>query len=144
MSKKRASARTKTDRTLKKGASRTVADASGASVVGGCADADADQSGALPAWLSRANDGSWVVRVKAVPGASRDQIAGVLGDRLKVRVSAPPEGGKANKAICKLIAKNLGVAPRLVVVTSGASSAAKTVVIEDPTMPAHSVQQLAN
>jgi|GEM_PF-329538 len=105
--------------------------------------AKTDHAETLPAWLSRATDDSWLVRVKAVPGASRDEIAGVLGDRLKVRVSAPPEGGKANKAICKLIAKKLGAAPRKVAVTSGASGAAKTVAIEDQTIPANSVRRLA-
>lgn len=71
------------------------------------------------------------IRVKAVPGASRDQISGVLampgGDRLKIRISAPPEGGKANKAICALIAHTLGVRPKQVGVESGASSAEKTI-----------------
>ncbi len=50
-----------------------------------------------------------LIWVKAVPGASRNEIAGVVGDRLKIRISAPPEGGKANKAICKLLASSLGV-----------------------------------
>ena len=63
--------------------------------------------------------------VKAVPGASRNQIAGLLGDRLKVRVSAPPEGGKANKAICKLLAKALGVKANKVSIESGATSPEK-------------------
>ena len=40
-----------------------------------------------------------LIWIKAVPGASRNQITGIVGDRLKVRTSAPPEGGKANKAI---------------------------------------------
>jgi len=70
-------------------------------------------------------DGSASVRVKAVPGASRDAVAGVLGDRLKVRVSAPPEGGKANKAIVKLIAKALGVRAADVELESGATNPAK-------------------
>lgn len=71
------------------------------------------------------DDGSILIRVKAVPGASRDGIAGVLGDRLKVRVSAPPEGGKANKAIAKLLAARLGVRAGDVVLMSGAASALK-------------------
>lgn len=71
--------------------------------------------------------GNAVIAVKAVPGASRDQIAGALGDRLKVRVSAPPEGGKANKAICALIAGALGVGPKCVEIIGGLASPEKTV-----------------
>jgi len=81
----------------------------------------------LPAWLSRNADGSWLIRVKAVPGASRDEIAGVLGDRLKIRISAPPEGGKANKAICRLLAKRLGVPPRDVSLERGEGKPEKRV-----------------
>lgn len=60
-----------------------------------------------------------LLRIKAVPGSSRDRIAGVLGDRLKVAVSAPPEGGKANKAIVGLIANALGVRTSGVELVSG-------------------------
>ncbi len=74
--------------------------------------------------------GGVLLAVKAVPGASRDQIVGVLGDRLKVRVSAPPEGGQANKAICALIAAALGVRTRDVQVMQGLSSAEKTVRVQ--------------
>jgi uncharacterized protein len=68
--------------------------------------------------------------VKAVPGARRDEIVGRLGDRLKVRVSAPPEGGKANEAICGLIAAALGVRARDVRVVGGMSRAEKTLEID--------------
>ena len=68
-----------------------------------------------------------LIKIKAVPGASRNEIAGTIGDRLKVRVSAPPEGGKANKAICALIARALDVKPRQVTVDQGATSATKTI-----------------
>ncbi len=68
-----------------------------------------------------------LIKIKAVPGASRDEIAGMIGDRLKVRVSAPPEGGKANKAICALIARALDVKPRQVTVDQGTTSATKTI-----------------
>ena len=69
------------------------------------------------------------VDVKAVPGARRDEIAGWLGQRLKVRVSAPAEGGKANKAICAVIAKAVGVRARDVSIVSGQTSPEKTVEI---------------
>jgi uncharacterized protein (TIGR00251 family) len=66
-----------------------------------------------------ADEGSVLIRIKVVPGGSRDQIAGTLGDALKIKVSAPPEGGKANAAVCALLARALGVAKRDVVVIAG-------------------------
>ncbi len=74
--------------------------------------------------------------VKAVPGASRNQIAGLLGDRLKVLVSAPPEGGKANKAICKLLARILGVKFKDVSIESGQTNPEKIIRIKEYTVQA--------
>ncbi len=70
-----------------------------------------------------------LIFIKAVPGASRDAVAGLVGDRLKVRVAAPPEGGKANKAICAVISKVLGLRSREVTIESGHASAEKTLRI---------------
>lgn len=67
--------------------------------------------------------------IKAVPGASRDQISGVLGDRLKIRIAAPPEDGKANEAICRLLAEQLGIKVKQVSIETGHSNAEKTVRI---------------
>lgn len=50
-----------------------------------------------------------VLNVKVVPGASRDQIAGRLGNDIKVQVSAPPEGGEANKAVIDVLAEALEI-----------------------------------
>jgi len=72
-----------------------------------------------------------LIRVKAVPGASRDQIAGLLGDRIKVRIAAAPEAGKANKAICRLIADALGVKPASVTIELGHTSPEKVVRVAD-------------
>jgi len=72
---------------------------------------------------------SVTVRVKAVPGASRDSVVGMLGDRIKVRISAAPEGGKANKAISKLLARSLGLKPAAVSLVSGQSNPEKILKI---------------
>jgi len=68
-----------------------------------------------------------VIRVKAVPGASRDSIDGVLGDRLKIRVAAPPEQGRANAAIERLLAAALSVPPRDIEVVAGHTGPEKQV-----------------
>lgn len=82
------------------------------------------------AMISVGSDGAVMIAVKAVPGAKRDEVAGPLGERLKVRVAQPPEGGKANKAICELLAKELGVKPGAVSVVRGTSNAEKVLRVE--------------
>lgn len=67
--------------------------------------------------------------VKVVPGSSRDCLAEWLGETLKVRVSAPPERGKANKAVERLLAGALQVSQNTVQVVTGHSSARKIVEI---------------
>lgn len=78
-------------------------------------------------------EGGVLIRVKAVPGARREQIAGLLGDRLKVKVSQPPEGGRANAAICALLAQKLGVKASAVSVVSGQANPEKVVRVEGVT-----------
>ena len=67
-----------------------------------------------------------LIRVRAVPRAARNEIAGVVGDRLKVRVSAPPEDGKANRAICTILAQALGVRTNRVTIVAGHTHNQKT------------------
>lgn len=70
-----------------------------------------------------------LIHVKVIPKSSRDQVAGWLGDRLKVKVSAPPERGKANAAVEKLLSEVLGATARVV---AGATSPLKTVEVDAP------------
>ncbi len=68
-----------------------------------------------------------LLRLKVVPGASRSQVAGLLGDRLKVRVAAPPEAGKANAAVLALLANALGVKASSLSIESGGTNPEKVV-----------------
>jgi uncharacterized protein YggU (UPF0235/DUF167 family) len=77
----------------------------------------------------RERDGGCQFAVKAVPGASADRIAGLLGTALKVRVAAPPERGRANDRIRALLALALGVPVAAVAVVAGASTAHKQVLV---------------
>jgi len=67
--------------------------------------------------------------VKVVPKSSRDRIVGELDGALKVAVSAAPEKGAANKAVCKLIAKAMGLRNSQVQVDTGHASPRKTLRI---------------
>ena len=70
------------------------------------------------------------LKIKVVPGASRTELSGWLGDMLKVRVAAPPEKGRANAAVEALLAQVLGVSAESVRITSGKGSQLKRVRID--------------
>ena len=93
------------------------------------AGAPPPKSGSVPPplrYVRRTADGLEIA-VKVVPGASRPGIAGALGERLKVRVAEPAEGGRANAAVERLIAGWLGV--RQARVVAGHSRPEKTVAV---------------
>jgi|UniRef100_A0A7C3WNU4 uncharacterized protein (TIGR00251 family) len=72
----------------------------------------------------------YVLLVHVVPGASRTEIAGLHGGRLRIRVAAPPEKGAANQELLKFLARRLGL-PQKALHLQGGQSRAKTVVIHD-------------
>jgi len=72
--------------------------------------------------------------VRVVPGASRTRIVGILGGALKVAVAAPPEGGKANDAVIRLLAAAVGVRRADVVLLSGPTRRQKRLCIVGKTV----------
>ena len=70
------------------------------------------------------------IRVRVVPRAKRDELAGERAGALLVRVTAPPVDGRANAAVCRLIARAAGVPPSRVSVVRGASARDKVVRVE--------------
>jgi uncharacterized protein (TIGR00251 family) len=70
-----------------------------------------------------------MLEVRVQPGASRTEVAGMLGERLKVRIAAPAVDGRANTALVAFLADRLGVAKAQVEVVRGASNRSKTVSV---------------
>lgn len=82
-----------------------------------------------------------VLHVRLTPKGGRDAIDGIdlLADGrsvLKARVRAAPSEGEANAALCKLIAKSVGVPPRDVSIAAGATARIKRLTIsgDGPTL----------
>ena len=75
-------------------------------------------------------DKAAVLEVKIVPNASRNEVIGWLeGGVLKVKVQAPPEGGRANKALIGLLAGELGLPKNRVTIQSGETSRHKRIAV---------------
>jgi|AntDeeMinimDraft_5_1070356.scaffolds.fasta_scaffold05211_5 hypothetical protein len=70
------------------------------------------------------------IDIKVVPGSSKDEISGWLGDALKLRVRAAPEKGKANKAVTALLADALNIAPTRICIERGETRPLKRVSID--------------
>ena len=64
------------------------------------------------------------------PRASRDEVVGPHGEALKIRISAPPVAGAANKHLLKFLAKKLQIAKSQMSIAAGATSRAKSIAIE--------------
>jgi uncharacterized protein len=70
------------------------------------------------------------LRLRISPGASRSQVVGRHGDGWKVRVGAPPESGKANEALLKLLAATLEIPRNRIEIAAGRGSRDKTIVVQ--------------
>ncbi|MFZ5449836.1 MAG: DUF167 domain-containing protein [Thermodesulfobacteriota bacterium] len=73
----------------------------------------------------------YVLRLTVVPGAQRTQVVSLHGDRLKVRVAAPPEKGAANQELIAFLARVLDLPKSAIKLTLGAQSRNKVVTIYD-------------
>jgi len=74
-------------------------------------------------------DGGVEFDLKVVPGSSRERIVGEYDRRLKIAVTLPPEGGKANQAVVRLLADRLGKPRRDIEIVAGHGSPRKRVRI---------------
>jgi uncharacterized protein len=89
-----------------------------------------------PVFQVRAEAGGITFDVLVTPRASREKIGPVVGDRLKIAVTAPPVDGEANAAIVASLARALGVARSAVSIVRGDGSRRKTVRVAGVTAAA--------
>ena len=82
-----------------------------------------------------------LIAVRVAPRAGRTAIAGERAGRLLIRTTAPPVDGRANEAVCRLLAKTLGVAGGRVSLTRGTQARDKLVRVEGVTI-AEAAQRL--
>lgn len=79
-------------------------------------------------WI-RETSGGVVVSFLIQPRASKNEIVGIQGDRLKLRLTAPPVEGAANKMCVTFLAKCLGVSKSALEIVAGQSSRQKQVLV---------------
>ena len=72
-----------------------------------------------------------VIKVRVQPKAKRDEILGVEGGSVRLRVKAPPEKGKANQACINLLAKVLSLNKREIKLISGLKAREKMFFIQN-------------
>ena len=67
--------------------------------------------------------------LKVVPGSARSAVAGRLGDRVKVKVTEPAEGGRANDAVIAVLAAALDIPGSELCIVAGGRSPLKVVEV---------------
>jgi len=80
----------------------------------------------LPPYLRSEPDGVWL-SIKLQPRASVNEIGGVMGSELRVKVTAPPVDSAANEALVRFLAETLDCARNKVELVRGQTSRHKTV-----------------
>jgi uncharacterized protein (TIGR00251 family) len=80
--------------------------------------------------VCKAVPGGTSFEVWVQPRASRNQVSGIQGQTIKVRVAAPPVNGEANEALIRFLAKQLDVPRRAVTIQCGHHGRRKTMQVE--------------
>jgi uncharacterized protein (TIGR00251 family) len=85
----------------------------------------------MPEAYTVSSDGTVLLSVHVQPAARRPGVVGRHGDAVKLRVAAPAEGGRANQAVCDLVASSLGAHPRDITIVSGTTSRQKRLALHN-------------
>lgn len=97
----------------------------------------------MTGWFRRHPQGV-TLALRVQPRASHDEVAGLHGDRLKVRLTAPPVDGAANEHLRRFLAGLFGVAPSQVRLLKGETGRDKLVEISGPVALPPALARLAD
>jgi uncharacterized protein (TIGR00251 family) len=84
-----------------------------------------------PAWY-RWEGRDLILHVRIQPRASQDTFADLQGERLRIRITAPPVDGKANTHLCRFLAEAFQVPKSSITLVAGATSRDKRLRIQAP------------
>jgi len=79
-------------------------------------------------------DGSIILKVMVQPRASKNELVGIHGDCLKIRLTSPPVENQANKKLCEFLSKLIGIGKRRIEIIGGQKARVKKVRISDSTL----------
>lgn len=86
------------------------------------------------------NDQGVAIKINVQPRASKNEITGMHGDSLKVRLTSPPVDGEANKACIQFFSKLFKIPKRDVSILQGHKSRNKTVLVKN--LPKTAIKQI--
>ncbi len=89
----------------------------------------------VPPWAKPLAGNCWQILVHVQPGAKKNEVAGEMEGRLRLRIAAQAVDNKANKALTAFVAKLLGVRPNRVSLESGEASRKKTLKVSNLSEP---------
>lgn len=69
------------------------------------------------------------IKIRLLPRSSHNQVVGRRGDEIRVKITAPPVNGKANKALIDFLAKELAIPKQSLEIVSGKKGRLKTIRI---------------
>ena len=79
-------------------------------------------------------DGAVLLRVLIQPRASKNELVGIHGDCLKIRVTSPPVEDQANKKLCTFLSKLIGIGKKQIEIVGGHKTKVKKVRIADTSL----------
>lgn len=93
-------------------------------------------------WIKQTKDGSITVNIHVQPKSSRNRIAGLHGDALKLNITAAPVDGQANQAVVAFLAKSLKIPKSAIVIIAGSQSRQKRLKIDQPGLASEAVEKI--